>query len=232
MEVAVEPQLRAQRLRSARERQWVHRAPAPAPTLLVSAGHPGQRQVAFIRILGPAGVRQGRSAQAGRVGAAAAPERLAVVTRGRRRRCGRDQGGRLPPGRPRPSRSRGVAPPRRPGRAVPASPPGANRCLREQEARAAAASFPGAPLPDPACPHEDSDPARPPLRPASRPLRPRRRGARGSPPSPPAPAPARPSAPWTPRSCSPTPTAGTPKPRAWGSLKTSSTSPSSSIMTI
>lgn len=146
MEVAVEPQLRAHRGSGPQEKAvGAPRPPPRPPPCWCQPVTQGKKTSGFlIRILGPAGVRQGRSAQAGRVGAAAAPERLAGGY-ARRRRAVRPGPGRPASSRPSPpSRSRGVAPPRRPGRAVPASPPGLQQVPPEQEARAAAAQLPRA----------------------------------------------------------------------------------------
>lgn len=239
MEVAGEPQLRAHR--GSRPQEQAVGAPRPPPRahlVGVSRSPRAERQAASSSgswVLQGSG--RGAALWPGGWERRPRPSAWRVATRGAGR-CGRDQGGLLPPGRPRPP-GPGVSP-RPAGRAALSPPPlprAATGASGAGSARRRRSAPPGAPSPDPACvpTRTVTPPLRPPLRPASCSLRPRRRGAREStePASAPGPPPARPPlrAPWTPRSRSPT--AGTPRATSLGAApKTSSTSPSSSIMTI
>lgn len=182
MEVAVEPQLRAHRGSGPQEKAGCT-APRPWPPPCWCQPVTQGKKTKWLShpILGPAGVRQGRSAQAGRVGAAAAPERLAAATRGAagRVRAGTRAAGFLPavPALPVP----GVSP-RPAGRAALFRLP--SRAATGASGAGSAPpplSSPGRAIPGPrVCPlPRTKGPAAPPapLRPASCPLRPRRRGA-------------------------------------------------------
>lgn len=162
MEVAIQPQLRAHRGSGLQEKAVG--APPPAPTLLVSAGHPGQKD----KWLSHPDPGSGRAAELRRGGwkRRLRPSAWQVASRGAGR-CGRDQG--------RPASSRPSPPSPVPGcrPAPPAGPrcprlpsPGCNRCLRSRKRAPPPLSSPGRAIPGPrVCPHEDSDPAAPPASP-------------------------------------------------------------------
>lgn len=161
----------------------------PPPTLLVSAGHPGQKD----KWLSHPDPGSGRAAELRRGGwkRRLRPSAWQVASRGAGGAAG-TRGGLLPPGRPRPPRSRGVAPPRRPGRAVPASPPrAATGASGAGSARRRRSAPPGAPSPDPAC--VPTRTVTPPLRPPPAPFAVAGEGP-ASPPSPPPPPARRPPA--------------------------------------